>query len=189
MAHHDYLPCEAATTPLCDSYVAVDHCWAIPQIPEALAAVRRSVRRALDVREVGADAAESAVLVVSELITNSITHALPPASLRVKASADDVIRIEVTDGGAAARSSCPGSRLPEEHGRGSLIVSTLASRYGRQARPGRVTWWAELGCVLGSGVRVPPVPGVCAGLRAGACIDERPPADLRDVESRRRSAR
>ncbi|MGW5695556.1 ATP-binding protein [Streptomyces asiaticus] len=57
------------------------------------------------------DLADDALLVVSELITNAVVHALPPASLclsRQGGRAACAVRIEVTDAGPA---------LPPHHGR------------------------------------------------------------------------
>jgi anti-sigma regulatory factor (Ser/Thr protein kinase) len=83
-------------------------------------------------------------LVVSELVTNAITHSgLGEAGsivLEVRLVPGRV-RVEVTDGGVGfpdTRTS-PG----DQHGRGLTIVAALADRWGR-TRDGGTTVWAEL---------------------------------------------
>jgi anti-sigma regulatory factor (Ser/Thr protein kinase) len=82
--------------------------------------------------------------VVSELLTNAIVHALPPATLRLSRTGADrggAVRVEVTDMGPAA-SVCVSD--PDEHGRGLTIVSALAARCGVREHSGVTSRWAEL---------------------------------------------
>ncbi|MFK4147305.1 ATP-binding protein [Streptomyces sp. NPDC004065] len=120
----------------------------LPRILEALAAVRRRVRGVLIDWDLSPDVADDALLVVSEMITNAVTHALSPALLRlsrVKGDGCRILRIEVTDAGPAAQSRQGGrDTLPEEHGRGSAIVAALSFRCGARIHPGGVTRWADL---------------------------------------------
>jgi two-component sensor histidine kinase len=86
--------------------------------------------------------------VVSELLTNAIVHALPPAELRlswVRAEGLSTLRVEVTDAGSAlpAGQSPPGID-PDEHGRGQEIVHALATRHGIRVHSGGITRWADL---------------------------------------------
>ncbi|MFH0518552.1 ATP-binding protein [Streptomyces sp. M41] len=86
---------------------------------------------------------EDALLVVSELVTNAVTHALPPAALRIRCTPRPALRIEVTDGGPQSHQP-PRTDPHEEHGRGMYIVAALASRHGTVAYDGGSTRWAEL---------------------------------------------
>ncbi|MCX4515606.1 ATP-binding protein [Streptomyces sp. NBC_01619] len=78
------------------------------------------------------DSIDSAVLVVSELITNAVEHANPPLSLDLQPHSPTIgspdLRIQVTDGGPA---SAPGpwtrSCAADEHGRGKLLIAHLAT--------------------------------------------------------------
>ena len=86
---------------------------------------------------------DDALLVVSELATNALTHAR--SSYRVRLSATALaLRIEVDDDGAGT----PEPQMlteTEEHGRGLFLVSALASSWGMAAAEGggkRI--WAEL---------------------------------------------
>lgn len=85
---------------------------------------------------------------VSELVTNALLHARPPAVLRLSWIPGDgacTLRVEVTDAGAWLPMG--GSRAgtdPDEHGRGETIVHALATRHGMSLHPGGVTRWADL---------------------------------------------
>jgi hypothetical protein len=91
-------------------------------------------------------AAEDALLVVSELVTNACLHAGGPEELRLY-SQSKVLRLEVVDGGAGT----PAPRTPHRAGRpgghGMFIVQRLCLDWGvvrtRDGRPGK-TVWAEL---------------------------------------------
>lgn len=136
----------------------VDVVLPLPRILEALAAVRHRVRAVLAGWDLPPDLADDALLVVSEMTTNAITHALPPATLRlsrVPGPGQCTLRVQVTDAGPVARSREEGPRgegsreetgdAPcEEHGRGIAIVAALSVRCGICVRPGEVTRWADL---------------------------------------------
>ncbi|MFD8079661.1 ATP-binding protein [Streptomyces sp. NPDC059718] len=124
-----------------------DGSWVLEHRPEAAGAARRVIRAVLDGWQVGADAAESVVLVVSELVTNAVEHAEPPVILHLhREPAGRQVWVGVTDGGPAATdggwtTSCTGA----EHGRGLDIVDTLTTGHGTRTYPGgRATHWARL---------------------------------------------
>ncbi|MCX5443862.1 ATP-binding protein [Streptomyces sp. NBC_00063] len=125
-----------------------DVVFPLPHIPEGLAAVRRRAARAMEQWCIPPDLADDALLVVSELITNAVVHALPPASLcmsRQRGKAAWAVRIEVTDAGPALlRPRGDGSRPPEESGRGNAIVAALSARSGTMTYQGGTTRWAEI---------------------------------------------
>ncbi|WP_324618046.1 ATP-binding protein [Streptomyces dysideae] len=67
------------------------------------------------------------------MITNAVSHALPPAVLRLSwISTEECrgLRIEVTDAGPSGIQRSPQDLQPEEHGRGIPIVAALSSEYG-----------------------------------------------------------
>ncbi|GEK01512.1 ATP-binding protein [Streptomyces sp. NPDC003388] len=122
--------------------------FALPPFAGAVSAVRRRVNALLADWEVSPSVVEDALLVVSELLTNAIVHALPPAVLRLSwtlGGGPGVLRVEVTDAGPARPGGqSPAWADPDEHGRGEGIVHALATRHGMDVRPGRFTRWADL---------------------------------------------
>ncbi|NEW69907.1 ATP-binding protein [Streptomyces rapamycinicus] len=117
--------------------------------PEAVGVIRRLARTFLAAWNLPSDLADDAVLIISELVTNAVVHACPPAVLRVSWTWSDdrrrVIHIEVTDSGpiTGPRPS-PDHLSPEEHGRGTDIAIALSARHGTCTRPGRITRWVDL---------------------------------------------
>lgn len=145
----------SATSPsdaLVDPPPRVEHLCPLPHIPEAVSAVRRRARTVLAQWRVPAPTADDALVVISELATNAIVHARPPAVLRMSlpaAGGRRTLRIEVTDEGPAPhrRPSHDGPRCAEQHresGRGSDIVAALAARHGTTRHRTRTTRWADL---------------------------------------------
>ncbi|MFJ4568851.1 ATP-binding protein [Streptomyces caelestis] len=94
----------------------------------------------------GCGRAEDVLLCVSELATNALVHGVPPGRgflLRlVPYGADGGVRIEVHDSGDGVP-VLPRQDVqePGEGGRGLLLVSELADKWGVGARcPGKVVW-------------------------------------------------
>ncbi|WP_254898081.1 ATP-binding protein [Kitasatospora sp. NA04385] len=119
--------------------------WAIAHRPDALGPVRQQARASLAAWGVEQAAAEAVVLVVSELVTNAVCHALPPVGLRLRHDrADRRLWVEVSDGGPAAGGAA-GALPPDEHGRGLLLVAAVALEHG--ARPHRGTAVVRWACL------------------------------------------
>ena len=127
---------------------ASEYVFPMPPVAGAVPDVRRRAGAVLAAWQVSPDVIEDALLVVSELLTNAMVHALPPAVLRLSWTRDaglGTLRIEVTDSGPARSAGEPPAGIdPDEHGRGEEIVHALATRYGIHTRPGAVTRWADL---------------------------------------------
>lgn len=120
--------------------------WSLPHRPESAGTARRVARTLLDAWGTDVDTAGVVLLVVSELVTNALEHALPPVVLHLEQRTQSgALHIEVDDGGPApedrARSAC---RDPEEHGRGGHIVALLATAHGERALPRGAAHWADL---------------------------------------------
>ncbi|ARF53551.1 ATP-binding protein [Streptomyces gilvosporeus] len=122
-----------------------EHVCPLPHIPEAVSVVRRRMRTVLADWNLAPDLAEDALIVISELITNAVVHALPPAALRLSRGGADgrsALRVEVTDAGPASAGWVP-VQPGDEHGRGLGIVTALAAECGVRVHEGGVTRWAE----------------------------------------------
>ena len=108
-----------------------------PSEPQAVTAARLFVRGVLT--DVPAEVRDAAELLTSELTTNCVRHAR--TGFEVKVDASSQIHVEVTDSGAGdpeVLSPAPTA----ESGRGLLIVSRLASRWGViEAQPGKTVWF------------------------------------------------
>lgn len=86
---------------------------------------------------------DDALLVVSELATNALTHADSACRVRL-ALTSATVRIDVLDTGAGTPEPQPASSTAE-HGRGLHLVGALTSAWGLEVVPGEGKLvWAEL---------------------------------------------
>lgn len=103
---------------------------------------RAVIRRNAAARGVVGSCARDAELVVSELVTNAITHGTPPIGLHI--GIDSSIRVEVTDTGAGV----PRRRDPgEDGGWGLFLVEAVSTHWGCEHLGDHKSVWAELGPV------------------------------------------
>jgi anti-sigma regulatory factor (Ser/Thr protein kinase) len=123
------------------------HCarqLALPTVEQAPGLARQATRDALAAWRM-TQLEETAVLVVSELVTNVVLHAeaFPDFMMLRLETADGCLRIAVHD----ADPNWPRPRTPDcldESGFGYLLVDALADRWGiRDISPGKAVW-AEL---------------------------------------------
>ncbi|HET9896416.1 MAG TPA: SpoIIE family protein phosphatase [Streptosporangiaceae bacterium] len=126
----------ARTHALDDDQVAT---WDLPADPAIVASARRQVAERLANWGLH-DAAFTTELVVSELVTNAIRHAQSPIQLRL--IRDRTLICEVSDGSSTAP-HLRRARAFDEGGRGLLLVSRLALRWGTRQTPHGKTIWAE----------------------------------------------
>lgn len=122
--------------------------WTLEPLPRSAGTARHNVREAL--AQWGHLAlADTACLLVTEILTNAIRHARCPIKLTLCRAADELI-VEVTDDSP----EFPQRRLPDaddEDGRGLVLVEALAESWGaRPAVPGKTVWFT---------VRLPANPG------------------------------
>ncbi|QFZ76967.1 ATP-binding protein [Streptomyces fagopyri] len=113
--------------------------------PASVARARQLTRARLAGWALSDDTCDTAVLVVSELVTNAILHS---ASSRVVCELhdnDDLVRIAVRDEGRAPGEPRPSPRRPdEEHGRGLPLVAAMCRAWGAQDTGPGLLVWADL---------------------------------------------
>lgn len=136
--------------------------------PGSPARARRLARTRLADWSVCADTCESAVLVVSELVTNAVVHTASSRVVCELADHDGMVRIAVRDEGCGPGEPHPAQQRPdEEHGRGLLLVAALCRAWGAQEYGPGLLVWAELdrGPTAGGLPGTPVRTDTCAGTR------------------------
>ncbi|MEU6776048.1 SpoIIE family protein phosphatase [Streptomyces sp. NPDC046759] len=115
--------------------------WDIPAEPALVAPIRKQVVEQLDAWRLS-EAAFTAELVVSELVTNAIRYGAHPIRLRLIHDATTLI-CEVSDTNPTAP-HLRRAKTFDEGGRGLLLVAQLTQRWGSRHTPDGKTIWAEL---------------------------------------------
>ncbi|MFE2471218.1 ATP-binding protein [Streptomyces mirabilis] len=126
-----------------------EHVLPLADHATAPATARHAARPLLTSWGLDEDAVYDALLVISELVTNAVEHALPPAVLHLRptttADGHPTVHIDVTDGGPAPHpgpwaASCD----HDEHGRGHTVVTALATHTGTHTTPTTTDHWATI---------------------------------------------
>ncbi|QOV42014.1 SpoIIE family protein phosphatase [Streptomyces chromofuscus] len=133
---HDAAVLVARTRPIDPARVAT---WVLPADPAAVATARSLTARQLSTWAMD-DELFATELIVSELVTNAIRYAEPPVQLRL--IRDRTLSVEVSDGSSAAP-YLRHARTTDEGGRGLLLVSQFAHRWGTRSEDRGKTIWAE----------------------------------------------
>jgi anti-sigma regulatory factor (Ser/Thr protein kinase) len=117
--------------------------YELPFTVHAPSIAREHLRRFA--RAMPAAAADDAVVMVSELVTNAVSHGRPDITLRLQLGAE-FLTVAVADRGAASF-VYPAPHLHDTSGRGLTIVDALATRWGVSRCEGQVgkQVWFELG--------------------------------------------
>jgi anti-sigma regulatory factor (Ser/Thr protein kinase) len=131
---------------------AVPESATIPAVPGQVRVARAFVAGVLGESHVHADVA---LLLASELVTNSVRHsgsAVPGGVVTVTVAAgNQVVRVEVTDrcgDGVPVLSSAAPADGEAEGSRGLWLVDALSARWGYQRGGGLATTWFELQALL-----------------------------------------
>jgi anti-sigma regulatory factor (Ser/Thr protein kinase) len=110
----------------------------------AVGGARRFVHDTLAAWQVDDDVADTAMLCVSELVTNAIIHAVAGCEVGLVLH-HDILTIRVSDGGTDAPGSGGSSGDPlASHGRGLRLVEMVTSRWGAEPDEAGMTVWCEL---------------------------------------------
>lgn len=111
----------------------------LPVSPEAPALARTFLRTAT-CTEHHANVVDDAVLLVSELVTNSVLHGGPPVVVAVDCD-DDSLQVRVRDGSPTMPSPRDAAR-DAESGRGLELVQTISDAWGVDPAPdGKNVWF------------------------------------------------
>lgn len=116
-------------------------CLPLPHRPEAGREARRTAQSQLERWRVPAESADDVLLVVSELVTNALNHALPSVCMHLTRLPCGIVRVEVADGGPCGEVL---DRDPDAGGRGLALVEALAESHGRTEIPAGALAWAEV---------------------------------------------
>jgi hypothetical protein len=111
--------------------------WEYPALPASVPAARSDVTARLTAWGL-ADHVFATELVVSELLTNAVTHARGPVRLRL--IRDEGLICEVSDGSDTAP-HMRHAQLLDEGGRGLYLIGQVADRWGtRYSATGKTIW-------------------------------------------------
>ncbi|MFI9319041.1 ATP-binding protein [Kitasatospora aureofaciens] len=122
--------------------------WMFPRLPRSAGRARIRFLRLAFEWEVPVDSAETALILLSELVTNACRHARSPRDrmigVRVLLPTSSLLRIEVSDANPelpTLRHAAP----DDESGRGLELVAALATSWGAHPRGegyiGKTVWF------------------------------------------------
>ncbi|WP_053757630.1 ATP-binding protein [Streptomyces sp. AS58] len=155
------LPGPSGPDPLASGDLRRPHTFVLPAAPESVAAARASVRATLSAWHIDIDVVDSALVVLSELVTNAVTHSASERIVCRLHGTADRLRIEVEDQSRGASLPAPRHAGPDDQsGRGLLLVEALCSDWGVRETPqrsGRVVW-AELSTEPADAAPITPTP-------------------------------
>ncbi|MFE5208282.1 ATP-binding protein [Streptomyces sp. NPDC056600] len=130
----------------------------LPAHPSTPARARRLARVGLADWRISGDAYDTALLVISELVTNAVVHTGGQGVVCEVRPVPGALRITVRDQGCAAEEIQVRPPDPErEHGRGLLLVDALCRAWGAQRHDAGMLVWAEV-AHLDLGWGAPPEP-------------------------------
>ncbi|MFI2759163.1 SpoIIE family protein phosphatase [Streptomyces echinatus] len=117
--------------------------WTVWRVPEAARHARRFTRRTLRAWELPRDTIETALLVVSELVTNALVHTGGPVRLDMSL-VNHRLRLAVAD--SSPRSPVKPTSIGWEAtgGRGILLVEAVSEAWGTVPVSGGKQVWADL---------------------------------------------
>ncbi|MDI3422929.1 ATP-binding protein [Streptomyces luteolus] len=131
-----------ATRPHASGAPGYSETW--PSEPETAGRSRQLVKAALNTWNLNGDVVERAVLVISELVTNSVQHSGSKLlRLSVTRIAPGVVRLSVTDK-SRKKPEIQAAGLSDESGRGLHLVDLLADDWGVVERGFGKTVYADL---------------------------------------------
>lgn len=119
----------------------------IPHERTGVGLARHTVADQLIAVGVRDETCDDALLVLSELVSNAVTHAAPLPNGRIAVGwtvLHDALHLEITDGGAVTRPQASVAGLLSGSGRGLDIVRTICRAWGVTEGARTVTVWADV---------------------------------------------
>lgn len=153
----------------------------LPYAPASVAMARQRLCADLKAEGVLEPAANDAIVVLSELVSNALRHARPLPGGRVEVTwtwRNDIVQIAVRDGGGATEPRRARPTLSSLGGRGLGIVEALALRWGVHHTDGMTTVWATLPAPRAGAVTVRPPSTRPQRLRTAHRGHTKPPTTL-----------
>ncbi|MFK0112835.1 SpoIIE family protein phosphatase [Streptomyces sp. NPDC091217] len=117
--------------------------WTVWRVPEAARHARRFSKRTLRSWGVTDDAMDTALLIVSELVTNALIHTDGPVRLDLT-QVDHRLRIAVADASPRSPVKPPNIGWEATGGRGILLVEAMSAAWGTVPVSGGKQVWADL---------------------------------------------
>jgi anti-sigma regulatory factor (Ser/Thr protein kinase) len=155
-------PLTGTRTPLIPSPRRSGEAYAVCRLPAdrtSVGALRRETRTALGRWGLPADVCDDVVLVVSELVTNAIVHAVSDVVVCRLLGGGPEVRVEVgSEGHSESRIDL---RPPGEGGRGLVVVEALSTAWGVNVPTpgGGWTAWATIAVPVPAAVPATPAAG------------------------------
>jgi len=115
----------------------------LPPAPESARRARAFMTDFCRATGLPSEVCETAALLVSELVTNAVIHGRTSATVEVHRPAD-TLRVAVRDEDPRLPEVGESPLLSQESGRGMVIVSHLADRWGVERSDGGKAVWFEL---------------------------------------------
>ncbi|MFI7467539.1 ATP-binding protein [Nonomuraea sp. NPDC049646] len=119
--------------------------WPLPTQRQSAGLARRLARQTLTEWGATAEKIDDALIVVSELVTNALVHALPPVAFGLE-RLEGKVRGEVTDHGPLGLVVPHQASILHTRGRGLNLVDQLADAWGVgwSLETGRKSVWFEM---------------------------------------------
>ncbi|CAN5251106.1 hypothetical protein BH09ACT12_BH09ACT12_06900 [soil metagenome] len=116
----------------------------VEPLPISVALARRFARRQLHVWKVDDDVLDTAVLCLSELVTNVVIHTASRSQIELRQESRRVV-VTVRDSGTGAHARTPSPETDPllVHGRGLRLVEALADEWGSESDDAGTTVWCS----------------------------------------------